>query len=86
MPSFDAYLDINWHEVTNAVDQVKREIATRYDFKASKSEVTFSQEKSEIYILADDDLKLKALQEMLKQKLAKRNVSLNRNDLLSRYF
>ena len=77
MPSFDAYLNINWHEVTNAVDQVKREIATRYDFKGSKSEVDFDKEKSEISILADDDLKLRALQDIIKQKLAKRGVSLN---------
>jgi len=74
MPSFDVVSEVNLQEVLNAVDQVKREIGTRYDFKDSKS--TIDLKDTEITIVADDQMKLKAIQELLKQKLAKRGVSL----------
>lgn len=61
-------------EVTNAVDQTRREIETRYDFRGSKSSVQL--QAAEIHIVADDNMKLKAMQEILKQKLAKRGVGL----------
>ncbi len=74
MPSFDVVCEVDMQEVTNAVDQVRREISTRYDFKNSKS--TVELEGVEIKVLADDNMKLKALDELLRQKLAKRGVSL----------
>lgn len=74
MPSFDVTSSVNMHEVTNAVDQVKRELSQRYDFKGTKAEVVLKE--AEILIDADDDLRLKAINELLKQKLAKRGVSL----------
>lgn len=76
MPSFDVVSVVQVQEVVNAVDQVKREITTRYDFKDSKSSVEFKEKEMEIHIHTDDNMKLKAVQELLKQKLAKRNVSL----------
>ncbi len=74
MPSFDVVSEVDLQEVLNAVDQVRRELGTRYDFKGSKSSVELKE--AEITIVADDQLKLKAVQELLKQKLAKRGVSL----------
>jgi len=74
MPSFDIVSEVDIQEVRNAVDQVRREVATRYDFKGSKSSLEFSEETL-IVIVADDKMKLAALQELLKQKLAKRGVS-----------
>lgn len=74
MPSFDVVSEVNMQEVLNAVDQVRREISTRFDFKHSKSSVVL--EGSEIKVLADDNMKLKAIDELLRQKLAKRGVSL----------
>ena len=74
MPSFDVVSRVNEQEVVNAIDQVKREIDTRYDFKGSKSSIQLEQ--LEIKVLTDDNMKLKALQEIIKQKLAKRGVSL----------
>ncbi len=76
MPSFDVVVKVNAQEVLNAVDQVKKEFTTRYDFKGSKASVELKEKEQEIIILADDDMKLSALQEMIKQKLAKRGVSL----------
>ncbi|MBX7136984.1 MAG: YajQ family cyclic di-GMP-binding protein [Oligoflexia bacterium] len=74
MPSFDVVSEVNLQEVTNAVDQTRREISTRYDFKDSKSSVELKV--AEIHIVADDNMKLKAVQDILRQKLSKRGVSL----------
>jgi len=74
MPSFDVVSIVDMQEVRNAVDQAKREISTRYDFRGSKSQVELKE--ALIELLADDDMKLTAIQEILKQKLAKRGVSL----------
>jgi len=76
MPTFDVVSLVQMYEVKNAVDQVKREIATRYDLKGTKSALEFREKDGLIELSADEDLRLKALQELLKQKLAKRGVSL----------
>jgi len=72
--SFDIVCKVDLQEVDNAVQQVMKEIRTRYDFKGSKSEV--HRENQEILLLADDDFKLKSVVEMLNQRLAARKVSL----------
>ncbi len=74
MPSFDVVSTVEYQEVVNAVDQTRREIGTRYDFRGSKSSVELKDH--EIILLSEDDMKLKAVVEILKQKLAKRQVSL----------
>ena len=74
MPSFDVISEVDKQEVLNAVDQVQREMRTRYDFKGSKSTIVL--QALEITIEAEDDLRLKSILELLKTKLAKRKVSL----------
>jgi uncharacterized protein YajQ (UPF0234 family) len=78
MPSFDVVSELNLQEVDNALNQAKKEIGTRYDFRGSKCEITL--DKEEIKILADDDYKLKAMKEILESKLVKRGVSLKTLD------
>ncbi|MCL4147962.1 UNVERIFIED_CONTAM: hypothetical protein GTU68_031396 [Idotea baltica] len=78
MPSFDVVSTVDEHEITNAVDQVTREIANRYDFKGSKSAIELKENLIEI--VADDDMKLRAVQDVLKQKLSKRGISLKSVD------
>ncbi|UFS71570.1 YajQ family cyclic di-GMP-binding protein [Geomonas sp. RF6] len=73
MPSFDIVSKVDMQEVDNAVNQTIKEIAQRYDFKGSKSEVTM--EKESIKVLADDDFKLKAIIEILQSKFIKRGIS-----------
>lgn len=75
MPSFDVVSEVNMQEVKNAVDQVQREIGTRYDFKGSKSSIELKEKETQIIIIADDKMKLSAVQDILRQKLAKRGVS-----------
>lgn len=72
MPSFDVVSKVDMHEVKNALDGVCREIEQRYDFKGSKSEVSFSEK--EITILADDDFKMKQIHELFKVHFTRRKV------------
>jgi uncharacterized protein YajQ (UPF0234 family) len=72
--SFDIVCKIDMQEVTNALDQTRREIDTRYDLKGSKHEVTL--EKTDITLTAVDDMKLKAVVDILQSKLHKRGVPL----------
>ena len=76
MPSFDVVSEVDMQEVVNAVDQTVREITTRYDFKGSKAKVELNEKDSKIEVLADDDMRLTAIQDILRQKLAKRSINL----------
>ncbi|MDP2599419.1 MAG: YajQ family cyclic di-GMP-binding protein [Deltaproteobacteria bacterium] len=74
MPSFDIVSQVNRQEVDNAVHQAIKEITTRYDFKGSKSKITV--DKDGIHLLSDDEFKMRAVIDILKGKLIKRNVDL----------
>ena len=72
--SFDVACKIDMQEVTNGLDQARREIETRYDVKGSKNELTL--EKTDIVVTAADDMKLKAVVDILQSRLHKRGVPL----------
>lgn len=72
--SFDIVSQIDMQELSNAVDQAKREIANRFDFKGSKSEITLN--KDELVLISDDEGKLNQLKDVLASKLVKRGISL----------
>jgi cyclic-di-GMP-binding protein len=74
MPSFDIVSEVNSMEIENAVNQAKKELANRFDFKGSQADIVL--EKSEIKLSAEDQFKIKALTEIVMGKLAKRNISL----------
>ncbi|MBI2202715.1 MAG: YajQ family cyclic di-GMP-binding protein [Candidatus Rokubacteria bacterium] len=74
--SFDIVCKVDMAEVTNALDQTRREIQTRYDLKGSKNEITLDSEKNDIVLLSSDDMKLKAVVDILQSKLHKRGVPL----------
>jgi len=74
MPSFDIVSQVNSMEIENAVNQSKKELASRFDFKGSKADIVL--EKNEIKLSAEDQFKLKALAEIVMGKLAKRQISL----------
>jgi uncharacterized protein YajQ (UPF0234 family) len=74
MPSFDIVSKVEMQEVINAIDQAKKEIGTRFDFRGKTLEIQL--EKQAIQLSADDESLLKALREMVIGKLAKRNVDL----------
>ena len=72
--SFDIVCKVDMQEVTNALDQARREIETRYDLKGSKNEVAL--DKTDIVLTAPDDMKLKAVADILQSKLHRRGVPL----------
>jgi len=74
MPSFDIVSQVNSMEIENAVNQAKKELANRFDFKGSKAEIVL--EKTEIKLTAEDEFKVRTLNEMVIGKLAKRSISL----------
>ena len=74
MPSFDIVCEVDLQEVDNAVNQVSREISTRFDFRGSKSQISFEKDKKKLKIVADDELKLRAIQQILEMKFAKRGL------------
>jgi uncharacterized protein YajQ (UPF0234 family) len=74
MPSFDIVSEVNSMEIENAVNQAKKELANRFDFKGTKAEIAL--EKNEIKLSAEDQFKIRSLDEMVTSKLAKRNVSM----------
>jgi len=74
MPSFDVVCRIDLAEVDNAIQQTLREIAQRFDFKNVRTEL--KREEAGIHVLAGDEFKLRALTDILKEKLARRQVPL----------
>ena len=74
MPSFDIVSQVNSMEIETAVNQAKKELANRFDFKGSKAEIVL--DKAEIKLSAEDDYKVRTLNELVIGKLAKRGISL----------
>ena len=72
MPSFDTVLEADFVEVKNAVDQVAREVGTRFDFKGSSAAIELKDK--EITLYGDADFQLQQVEDILRAKLAKRSV------------
>jgi uncharacterized protein YajQ (UPF0234 family) len=73
--SFDIISEVDLQEVDNAVNQAKKELAQRYDFKGSKSSIEFNRDEKKIVMFADEAHRLGALTDMLAGKLVKRGIS-----------
>ncbi|MFB6364036.1 YajQ family cyclic di-GMP-binding protein [Paenibacillus elgii] len=76
--SFDIVSKLDLQEMNNAINQAEKEIATRFDFKGSKSSI--SLEKEELVVISDDDFKLQNVLDILQSKMAKRGISLKNLD------
>lgn len=74
MPSFDVVSQVNLQEVENAVNQARKEIAQRYDFKDTRTEIAW--DKKAITIVSESEFKVKAVVDVLQSKLVRRGVSL----------
>lgn len=72
MPTFDIVSEVDKQEVKNAVDQVNKEVITRFDFKGSDARV--EQAEYQLIMFADDEFKLEQVSDILMAKLTKRNV------------
>ena len=78
MPTFDVVSEVDMQEVKNAVDQARREVSTRYDFKDTNSEIELSGHELKLHTSTED--RMKALIEVLQEKLVRRNISLKALD------
>jgi uncharacterized protein YajQ (UPF0234 family) len=72
--SFDVVSDFDRQELVNALDQARREMGTRYDFKGAKAEIEL--DKEEMMIRADTDSRARAIRDLLESKAIKRGLSL----------
>src|ERR1700694_1575595 len=74
MPSFDIVSEVDKQEIDNALNQARKELATRFDLKDAKTEIIHEKEK--VVLSADDGAHLKSLREIVIGKLSKRGVDL----------
>ena len=72
--SFDVVSDFDDQEMRNALDQVRREVQQRYDFKGATFDL--SQAKTELVLITDDEFRAKAIRELIESKAVKRGLSL----------
>lgn len=73
-PSFDVTSTVDLQEVDNAVNQARKEIAQRYDFKGSKAAIDFKRAENKIEIVADDNFKMDAVWDILQTRMVRRGV------------
>jgi len=72
--SFDITSNIDLQEVDNALNQARKEVAQRYDFKGAKASIDFDPKESKLVLVADDEFKVNALWEVIQTRLIRRNV------------
>ena len=73
--SFDIVSEVNLQEVDNAINQAKKELFNRYDFKGSDSSIEYNRDEKKITLITTDDFKLRSLKDIVLTKAAKRNIS-----------
>ena len=76
LASFDITSTVDLQEVDNALNQARKEVAQRYDFKGSKASIDFEPAESRLVLVADDDFKLKQMHELMKGHMGKRKVNI----------
>jgi len=72
--SFDVTSTLDLQEVDNAINQARKEVAQRYDFKGAKAEIDFNRTEKTVTLTADDRMKIEALWEILQTRLVRRDV------------
>src|SRR3984957_5184191 len=80
MPSFDIVSEVDKQEIDNAINQARKELATRFDFKNSSASIEWKDKESTIELKAEDGSRLKSLHEIVVGKLAKRDIDLRNVD------
>ena len=80
MPSFDITSEVDTQELDNAINQARKELANRFDFKGSKATIELDEKESKIKLSAEDASRLKSLHDIVIGKLSKRGVDLRNVD------
>jgi cyclic-di-GMP-binding protein len=74
--SFDVTSTIDFQEVNNALNQARKEVGQRYDFKGSKADIELSEQEKTLKLIADDEMKMNALWEIVQTRLVRRGVAI----------
>ena len=72
--SFDVTSPVDFQEVDNALNQARKEVVQRYDFKGAKADITLSTAEKKLTLVTDDEMKMNALWEIIQTRLVRRNV------------
>lgn len=72
--SFDVTSPVDFQEVDNALNQARKEVVQRYDFKGAKADITLNPSEKTLTLLAEDEMKMNALWEIIQIRLVRRNV------------
>src|SRR4051794_14112536 len=80
MPSFDIVSEVDKQELDNAINQARKELVSRFDFKGSDATIELDLKESVIKLTAEDASRLKSLNEIVIAKIAKRNIDLRNID------
>ena len=73
--SFDVTSTIDFQEVDNALNQARKEVGQRYDFKGAKAEIDLNAADKTLTLVADDEMKMNALWEIVQTRLVRRGVA-----------
>lgn len=76
MPSIDIVSKVDLQELDNAINNTKKEVMNRYDFRGSRTEINFDRKEKTISLVTDDEMKMEALREMMLDKVIKRKLDL----------
>lgn len=76
MPSFDVSSEMDWQELDNAINQATKEVAQRYDFKGTKTEIKLEKKDKKLVLWCSEEGKLDSLKDILQSKFIKRGISL----------
>ncbi len=77
MASFDIVSEINMQELDNAINQAKKELASRYDLRGGSCEITWDKEKKTITLQANDEMKINSVRDIFQSKLHKRGIEIS---------
>ena len=81
MPSFDIISEINAQNLDNAINNLRKEILNRFDFRDSKTEIDFNKKENNLHVVTETDLRMRQIQDVLLSKLIKQGIDPNCLDM-----
>ena len=81
MPSFDIVSEINTQNLDNAINNLKKEILNRFDFRGSKTEIDLDKKENNIHVVTETDLRMRQIQDVMISKLMKQGIDPNCLDM-----
>jgi uncharacterized protein YajQ (UPF0234 family) len=86
MPSFDIISEVDPQNLDNAINNLRKEILNRFDFRDSKTDITLNKKDNNIHIVTEDDLRMRQIQDVMISKLMKQNIDASCLDFGSEHY